>query len=218
MSHKINVVLADDHALVLEGLRSLLAAEADMQVLATATDGERLLDAARRFQPDVIITDVQMPYMNGLDCLKEIRRSYPQTRVLILTAYADAEMMQALLAAGADGLLLKTDPPQQAVHAVRQVMSGQLVFPAAARRWLSAPASKPLSALSEREWEVLALVAEGLSNKQIAARLHISGNTVKYHLQNIFTQLGVSNRTEASRWYLQQRISPPTQSGSFPPI
>lgn len=205
MSHKITVVLADDHALVLEGLRSLLAAETDMQVLATATDGERLLDAVRRFHPDVVITDVQMPYMNGLDCLREIRRSHPQTRVLILTAYADADMMQTLLAVGADGLLLKTDPPQQAVQAVRQVMNGQLVFPAAVRRWLSAPAPKPAPGLSEREWEVLALVAEGLPNKQIAERLHISGNTVKYHLQNIFAQLNVSNRTEASRWYLQQR-------------
>lgn len=205
MSHKITVVLADDHTLVLEGLRSLLAAETDMQVLATATDGERLLDAVRRFHPDVVITDVQMPYMNGLDCLREIRRSHPQTRVLILTAYADADMMQTLLAVGADGLLLKTDPPQQAVQAVRQVMNGQLVFPAAVRRWLSAPAPKPAPGLSEREWEVLALVAEGLPNKQIAERLHISGNTVKYHLQNIFAQLNVSNRTEASRWYLQQR-------------
>lgn len=213
MSHKISIILADDHALVLEGLRSLLAAEADMQVLATATDGERLLDAVRRFQPDVIIADVQMPFMSGLDCLAEIRRAQLQTRVLFLTAYADAEMMQVLLTAGADGLLLKTDPPQQAVHAVRQVMSGQLVFPAAARRWLYAPAPKPVITLSERELEVLALVAEGLSNKQISARLHISGNTVKYHLQNIFTQLAVSNRTEASRWYLQQRTSPPHPIG-----
>ncbi len=205
MSPKITVVLADDHALVLEGLRSLLTAESDIQVLATATDGERLLDAVRRFHPDVVITDVQMPYMNGLDCLREIRRSHPQTRVLILTAYADADMMQTLLAVGADGLLLKTDPPQQAAQAVRQVMNGQLVFPAAARRWLSAPAPDSSPALSEREWEVLSLVAEGLTNKQIAERLHISGNTVKYHLQNIFGQLNVSNRTEASRWYLQQR-------------
>lgn len=204
MTHnKITVVLADDHALVLEGLRSLLAAEPDIQVLATATDGERLLDAVRRFLPDVVITDVQMPFKSGLDCVAEIRRITPQTRILILTAFTDGQIFQAVLQSGADGLLLKTDPPQQTVQAVRLVMAGQLVFPAAARRWLHSPGAEPVTALSEREEEVLSLVAEGLSNKQIARQLHISSNTVKYHLQNIFSRLGVSNRTEASRWYME---------------
>ena len=104
-----------------------------------------------------------------------------------------------------DGLLLKTDPPEQAVQAVRQVMAGQLVFPAAARRWLhQAPAPTPVAVLSERELEVLELLAAGKSNAQIAKQLHVSVNTVKFHLQKIYQSLDVSNRTEATRWFLEQ--------------
>lgn len=208
MGELIRVILADDHALVVEGLRSLLAAEDDIQVIASASDGERLLDAVTRFKPDVVITDIQMPYMDGLTCLDHIRRSNPATRVLLLTANPDGETLQAVLASGADGLLLKTDAPQLAVQAIRQVMAGQLVFPAVARRWLAmrrpAPETPP-SPLSERELEVLGLVADGLTNAEVALQLHVSENTVKFHLQNIYKQLGVSNRTEASGWYHRHR-------------
>ncbi|NKQ36331.1 MAG: response regulator transcription factor [Chloroflexi bacterium] len=204
MNEPIRVILADDHALVLEGLRSLLAAEPDIHIIATATDGDRLLEAVRRFQPDVVIADIQMPYLNGLESLPEIRRLSPTSRVLFLTAYSDDETIQAVLAARADGLLLKTDPPEQTAPAIRQVMAGQLVFPAAARRWLFAPRSPlPEIALSARELEVLAVVAQGLTNAQAAQKLHVSENTVKFHLQNIYQRLNVNNRTEASRWYLQ---------------
>lgn len=207
MPEIIRIILADDHALVLEGLRSLLAAEDDIQVIASATDGERLLDAVARFKPDVVITDIQMPYMDGLTCLAHIRRSHPTTRVLLLTANPDGETLQAVLASGADGLLLKTDAPQLAVQAIRQVMAGQLVFPAVARRWLTmhqSPRETTTCPLSEREMEVLRLVAEGLTNAQVAQQLHVSENTIKFHLQNIYKQLDVNNRTEASRWYHRQ--------------
>ena len=201
----ISVVLADNHALVLEGLRSLFSAEENIHVLATASDGERLLDAVGRFHPDVVITDLQMEYLDGLGCLAQIRQICPQTRVLILTAYTDGQTMQSVLRSGADGLLLKTDPPEQAVQAVRQVMAGQLVFPAAARRWLHhAPTPPPAAVLSERELEVLELLAAGKSNAQIARQLHVSVNTVKFHLQKIYQALDVSNRTEATRWYLER--------------
>jgi len=201
----ISVVLADNHALVLEGLRSLFSAEENIHVLATASDGERLLDAVGRFHPDVVITDLQMEYLDGLGCLAQIRQICPQTRVLILTAYTDGQTMQSVLRSGADGLLLKTDPPEQAVQAVRQVMAGQLVFPAAARRWLHhAPTPPPAAVLSERELEVLELLAAGKSNAQIARQLHVSVNTVKFHLQKIYQALDVSNRTEATRWFLER--------------
>jgi DNA-binding NarL/FixJ family response regulator len=201
MNKPIRVVVADDHALVLAGLRSLLAAEPDITLLATATDGERLLDAVRRFEPDVVISDIQMPYMDGLASLEQIRQINPQTRVLLITAFNDGQTVQTVLAAGADGLLLKTAPPEQTIQAIRQVMAGQLIFPAAARRWLSRATPKAPIPLSGRELEVLAEVAKGLTNAEAARRLNISENTVKFHLQNIYQRLHVSNRTEASRWH-----------------
>ncbi|MGB0385701.1 MAG: response regulator [Ardenticatenaceae bacterium] len=201
MSNSIGVVVADDHALVLAGLRSLLAAEPDISLLATATDGERLLDAVERFTPDVVISDVHMPYMDGLTSLPKIRKINPQTRVLFLTAFNDGQTLQTVLAAGADGLLLKTAPPEQTIQAIRQVMAGQLIFPAAARRWLLRAAPKEAISLSDRELEVLAHVAKGWTNLRVAKSLSISENTVKFHLQNIYQRLGVSNRTQASRWY-----------------
>jgi DNA-binding NarL/FixJ family response regulator len=207
VSTPIRVVVADDHALVLQGLRSLLSVEEDIRVVATATDGERLLEAVARFQPDVVVCDVQMPYMDGLTCLIEIRRTWPETRVLLMTAFSDGESLQAIVGAGADGLLLKSDSPEQTVLAIRQVMAGQLVFPVAARRWLfgAPPVQSAASGqgISERELEVLELVAEGMTNAEITRRLHISLNTVKFHLQNIYQRLNVTNRTEASRWYLE---------------
>lgn len=205
-SKPITVILADDHALVLGGLRSLLAPEPDIVVLATATDGERLLEAVQRFLPDVVVTDIQMAYLDGLTCLPKIRRLSPTTRVLFLTAYTDGQTLQSVLTSDADGLLLKTDPPEQVASAIRQVMTGQLIFPAVARRWLgTTPSREPDLTLSDRETDVLSLLAEGLPNSQIARRLHVSENTVKFHLQNIYQRLGVNNRTEASRWFLDKR-------------
>jgi hydrogenase maturation protein HypF len=165
----------------------------------------RLLDAVARFGPDVVIVDVRMPYMDGLECLRRLRVRCPVLRVLLITAYDDPETLHAVVEAGPDGLLLKSDPPDQVASAIRQVMAGQLVFPAAARRALgTASTAGPAVELSARERDVLELVAQGLSNGEITARLHISANTVKFHLQNIYQRLGVTNRTEASRWYLMQ--------------
>ena len=142
MSKAIRVVLADDHALVLEGLRSLLAHEADILVIATATDGERLLDAVQRFSPDVVVVDVRMPYLDGIACLERIRAAHTHTRVLLITAFDDPDTLRAVMMAGPDGLLLKCDPPEQVAAAIRQVMAGQLVFPAAARSSLRTPATQ----------------------------------------------------------------------------
>lgn len=197
----MRIVLADDHALVLEGLSALLAAEPDLRVVATATDGERLLDALRRFKPDVAVIDLQMPYMDGPTCLRHIRAEGLPVRVLVLSAFGDAHSMRAAVEGGADGFALKTDPPRATLTALRQVVAGQMVFPQAARRWLMRPTAADPDALSEREQSVLALVAEGRSNAQIAQALSLSENTVKFHLRNIYTKLGVANRTEAAAKY-----------------
>lgn len=206
MSDRLRVALADDHELVLEGLRGLLAGEADLEVVATATDGESLLAAIDQHQPEVVVIDLQMAGMDGLQCLAEIRRRGLPVRVLILTAFSDGESIQSALEGGADGLALKTAPPRQTVEAVRQVGQGNLVFPPAARKWLvghRSSASEP--DLSAREWAVLELAAKGLTNPQIAEALTVSENTVKFHLQNIFRKLGVSNRTEAAGYYFRAK-------------
>lgn len=208
MNERLRVVLADDHELVLEGLRSLLADEPDLEVVGTATSGAALLDLIAQRRPDVAVVDVQMAGMDGLDCLKEIRRLSLPVRVLMLTAFGDGEAIQSALAGGADGFALKTAPPRQTVDAIRQVGRGYLVFPPAARKWMVGARAAPAPAgggLSAREWEVLERLAEGLTNAQIAEAIGVSDNTVKFHLQNIFQKLGVNNRTEAAAHYFRTR-------------
>jgi len=200
----VRIVLADDHALVLEGLSALLAAESDLRVVATATDGERLLDALHRFRPDVAVMDLQILYMDGPTCLRRIRDEGLPARVLVLSAFGDAHALRAAIENGADGFALKTDPPAATLRAIRQVAAGQMVFPQAARRWLTQPLTPDPDSLTEREAAVLALVAEGKSNALIAQTLNLSENTVKFHLRNVFAKLGVGNRTEAAAKYRQR--------------
>jgi DNA-binding NarL/FixJ family response regulator len=203
----IKVFLADDHALVLEGLRSLIESEEDITVVGTASDGDQVLEAVRALRPDVVVLDLQMPTMGGIACLQQIRAEGLPAKVLVLSAFYDGDTIQSALEAEADGFALKTEAPQQTVACIRQVYQGQLVFPQAARRWLRQQRQRPGPAadLSEREAEVLGLVAQGMTNTQIAQRLTVSDNTVKFHLQNIYQKLGVSNRTEAAGIYFKLR-------------
>jgi DNA-binding NarL/FixJ family response regulator len=203
----IKVFLADDHALVLEGLRSLLESEDDIEVVGTASDGEQVLEAVRALRPDVVVLDLQMPALSGIACLERIRAAGLPAKVLVLSAFYDGDTIQSALEAEADGFALKTEAPQQTVACIRQVYQGQLVFPQAAKRWLRQQRQRPGpdAELSEREAEVLGLVAQGMTNTQIAQRLTVSDNTVKFHLQNIYQKLGVANRTEAAGIYFKLR-------------
>lgn len=200
----IKVLLVDDHPLVLEGLRALMESEQDIQVVGTTTDGARVVDLARLHHPDVVVLDLELGALNGYDVLKQLRAEQLSVRVLVLTAYGDGESMRAALEHQADGIALKTDSPDRTVDAIRAVNSGVLVFPQAARRWMQKTPQRPLvgpSALSEREREVWSLLASGLSNRTIARRLGVSPSTVKFHTQNLFQKLGVSNRTAAAVEY-----------------
>lgn len=204
---QVRIVLADDHALVLEGLRALLAAESDLHVVATATDGERLLEAVRRFAPDVVAMDLQMPFMDGLTCLQHIRAEKLPVKVLVISAFGDAQSLRSAVENGADGFALKTDPPEMTLAAIRQVAAGHMVFPDVVRRWLIRKPAHDPNALTDREETVLELVAEGKSNAQISVELGLSENTIKFHLKNIYSKLGVTNRTEAASKF-HQRNSP----------
>jgi PAS domain S-box-containing protein len=212
MPDLIRVVLGDDNAFVLAGLRSIFEAEADFRVVASVMDGEQLRQAVERCLPDVVVVEVRMPVVDGIACLRHIRHVSPETKVLMLTAHADGQTLHSVIRAGADGLLLKSDPPGQTIQGVREVMAGAMVLPASARQWLGGGAkANRFDPLSERESEVLGLVAQGLSNRQVAEQLFVSENTVKFHLQNVFQRLAVANRTEASRWFLRsQEASPQT--------
>lgn len=203
----IRIVLADDHELVLEGLRGLLQREPDMDVVAIATDGDALLEAVRRERPDVVVMDLEMPTRDGFSCLDEIRRTGLPIKVIILTAFGDGGSLQSAWERHADGFALKTDPPRQTVATIRNVAHGQIVFPRAVRQSSAQSNSKRqiLDRLTDRERDVLRLIAEGMTNAQIADRLVIQESTVKFHLQNIFQKLNVTNRTEAAQLYYREK-------------
>jgi len=203
----ISVLLVDDHPLVLEGMRALMEAEAGIQVVATTTDGDAVVDLVKLHRPDVVVLDLELGATNGYDVLKRLRAEKLPVRVLVLTAYGDGESLRAALEHHADGIALKTDSPARTVDALRAVHAGVLVFPQAARRWMRRPTERAIagpSALSDREREVWALLASGLSNAAIARQLGVSASTVKFHTQNLFQKLGVGNRTAAAVEYEKQ--------------
>lgn len=204
---KIRVILADNHALVVEGLRGLLAREPDMEVVATFTDGDSLLDELQYTRPDVIVIDIQMPGRDGIACLEEIRRLGLPVKVVLLSAFSDGGTLQAAWEQQADGFALKTDPPRQTVATIRNVAHGQIVFPRAVRQASRDAGQRggALARLTERELDVLRLLAEGQTNAQIADRLAVQESTVKFHVQNIFQKLGVANRTEAAQVHYRER-------------
>lgn len=199
----IRVMLADDHVLVREGTRRLLEAEPDIQVIAEAGDGISAVEQAVASQPDVLIIDVAMPGMTGIEATRHIKQQLPKVAVLALTAYDDDQYVLALLNAGAAGFLLKDVRGQELVTAVRSVHRGEAVLqPAIAVRALRQAVSHrsptvSMPPLSDREMEVLREAARGLPNKDIARRLNLSVRTIHTHLGNIFAKLGVGSRTEA---------------------
>jgi DNA-binding NarL/FixJ family response regulator len=211
-SQPIRVILADDHAVVRKGIREFLEDEHDIDVVGEAADGHTALELVSEHQPDVAVVDVQMPGMTGIEVTRQIKARHPKVRVLILTAYDDDPYIFALLQAGASGYILKTAGSVELVHAVRAVYRGESALdPAVAQKVVQQLTSgRPLGAqaavesLTEREIEVLHLVAKGLTNKAIGQALNISDRTVQGHLANIYGKLEVNSRTEAVTVALKQ--------------
>ena len=201
----IRILLADDHVVVREGTRQILERQADLSVVAEASDGRETVALAEQLHPDVAVVDVSMPVMNGIEATKGIKRVSPETIVLVLTAYDYDEYVFAILEAGAAGYLLKNARASELVDAVRRVHAGESVLnPVVARKVLRrvvhsepSPEEARGESLTDRELEVLRLAAQGLSNRQIADTLVVSPRTVQSHLANIFGKLQVGSRTEA---------------------
>jgi DNA-binding NarL/FixJ family response regulator len=199
----IRVVIADDHPLVRSGLTGLLTGEDDVEIVATAGNGDEVVAAAAEHHPDVVLMDLSMPGTGGIEATRRIAASSSNAKVVVLTAFSDRERILAALEAGAIGYLLKDAEPEEVVRAVRTAARGDAPLdPRAARELLIRDRSATAGAerLSAREREVLMCVREGLANKRIAQRLEISERTVKAHLTRIYEALGVSDRTAAALW------------------
>ena len=220
---KLKVLIADDHPLLREALHKTLDGEEDMEVIAEAGDGEEAVKLASEMKPDVVVMDIVMPKLNGIEATKKIKEVAPDIAILILTAYDDDEYVLGLLDAGAAGYLLKSARGRDLVDAIWTIRAGESVLhpniiAKLLKRAMTAPVEehKHSELLSERESEVLKLVALGMSNKEVAEKLFVSQRTVKAHLTNIFNKLNVASRSEAIvrglQWGLVTLESPADES------
>jgi NarL family two-component system response regulator LiaR len=206
---RIRVLIADDHNMVRKGLRTLLEEFDDVEVIAEAADGEMAVDLAKSQCPDVVLMDMVMPRMNGVDATANIRRHCPNTQIVALTSFSDEDNVQAALKAGVVGYLMKNVSGDELASAIRRAHAGQSTLaPEAAQVLIRATTRPPALGhdLTERELEVLALMIEGLNNREIGEQLVISSSTVKNHVSSILAKLGTTSRTQAVALAVEHRI------------
>lgn len=201
----IRILIVDDHSVVRQGLRMFLRWDPELEVVGEAQDGAEALRVARQLQPDVVLMDLVMPVMDGIAATAAIRQELPETEVLALTSVLEDASVVGAVRAGAIGYLLKDTNAPELCRAIKAAAAGQVqLTPKAAARLIQAVnAPKNPEALTERETEVLRLVAQGQANKQIAASLHIAEKTVKIHVSNILSKLGVQSRTQATLYAIR---------------
>jgi len=208
----IKILIADDHPVVREGLIAMLSREADFKVVGEAKDGLEAVNKAKELSPDVVLMDLRMPEMDGVEAMRQIRPAMPDVKFIILTTYSDDDYIFSGIEAGARAYLLKDAPREDLFKAIRSVYRGEsLIQPVVASKLLDrfsqlsrrTPSGEELS---EREVEVLRLMAKGAANKEISAELNIAQSTVKTHITNIFQKLGVNDRTEAVTQALKRGI------------
>jgi len=211
-----SIVIADDHGIVREGIRRLLESEPNFNVCSEASDGREVLEQVATHRPDVVVLDITMPRLGGLETLERLRADHKDTRVILLSVHSDPPFIQSAIALGADGYVLKNGRADEILTAVREVMKGGSYFsPAVAReiveqlRSPKAAAENPFEILSGREREVLHLIAEGLSAKEVAVELSISTKTVEAHRTSLMRKLGVRKATELVRYALRQGLIEP---------
>lgn len=201
MLNKIRVLLADDHAMVRAGIRQFLDLSADIQVVAEVADGEGIKTTLSTQSIDVVLLDIKMPHLNGIEATRWLRANFPDVGILILSAFDDDAYVMAVLEAGANGYMLKSSTPKELEEAVIGVFNGRsALHPTIARKLINMVAHPPqptTEPLTPRELETLALAGQGKTNKEIGNLLNISSRTVQSHLANIYQKLNVNNRTEA---------------------
>jgi DNA-binding NarL/FixJ family response regulator len=205
----IRVLVADDHAVVRQGLRTFLDLQEDIEVVAEAADGAEALAAAEEHEPDVVLIDLVMPNVDGIEAIRGLRERVPAARAIVLSSFIDDEKLLPAVRAGAAGYLLKDVQPQQLVEAIRTVHGGgALLHPKVASRLLEEMATDPLT---PREREVLSLIGRGMANKVIARELSLSEKTVKAHVSNILAKLGVTDRTQAALYAVRAGLVGPAR-------
>ncbi len=212
MTKTIRVLMADDHGIVREGMRAFIETQPDMELVAEAADGVEAVELAHELRPDVILMDIVMPRKGGLEAIREIKQNEPNARILVITSFSDDDKVFPAIKAGALGYLLKDAPPRELLRAIRDVHKGQVsLHPSVALKViqeLNQPHELPPteSPLTEREGEVLQLIARGLTNQEIAQRLVISERTVGTHVGNILGKLHLANRTQAALYALREGL------------
>jgi NarL family two-component system response regulator LiaR len=213
MTRNLRILIVDDHAIVREGQRALIETEPGMEVVGEAPDGIQAVEMAHSLKPDIILLDLVMPRKGGLEAIREIKEQDPQARILVLTSFAEDENVYAAIKAGAQGYLMKDASPQNILAAIREVHRGEpSMAPSVAQKLMRElqrssdlpPSEEPLT---EREVEVLKLLAQGLQNKEIAEELVISERTVSTHVSNILSKLHLANRTQAALYALKEGLA-----------
>lgn len=210
----ITILIVDDHAVVRQGLRTFLELQSDMTVVGEADNGRSAVELVQSLLPDLVLMDLVMPQMDGIEATRQIRAAAPQTRVLVLTSFTEDEKVFPAIKAGALGYLLKDVAPGELIKAIQAAYQGEAqLHPEIAKKLMGELAGKssavPLADLTERESEVLRLIARGLNNQEIATSLTISHKTVKTHVSNILSKLHLADRTQAAIYALQQGIATP---------
>lgn len=209
----IRVLLVDDHAVVRMGLRTFLDLQSDIEVVGEAADGSTGVAAVRRLRPDVVLMDLMMPNMDGFAAIAQVKAEFPETEIVAITSFIEEEMVTAALEAGATGYLLKHAEADEVARAVRAAFAGEVHLDPAVTRLLARrmrerrTAPEPVEPLTERERDVLRLLGQGMSNKEIASTLFISEGTARTYVSNILGKLGLASRTQAALYAVEHRLA-----------